>query len=375
MQPHAALPFTFNSHPAAPFTMNTKTTPHPDPTSNIPLQPHYTVHFGGTFMNVMGNYNDYRGASKCKGGFEHLQDACTPSAFHNSGEGHVHPQCHPNTRISVIRSIMEGITGQRVFDDRGVTSTITTPRGDRFIFLTGPALAGKSAIASTIAGRCYDEGRLLASFFFRLADPRRNHSRQFFPTIAYQICLAIPQARGYIAAVIERDPLILRKSLSMQLDSLIINPLVHLMNVGMLDVTSGYYCIVIDGSDECVDKEKKARSELLEILVTGITRTNFPLVFFIASRPEYDITSVINSQNMANISRRLYLDEKYLPDADIRLYLHDSFSITKAKHPSGRSIHLDWPSDASLDDLVLKASGQFIYAATAVNPQGAGDVY
>ncbi|KAF9559313.1 hypothetical protein CPC08DRAFT_527371 [Agrocybe pediades] len=331
--------------------MNTNA-PHP---SHVPLQPHYAVQFGGTYTQVMGNYNDYRGAT-VKGGFERLQDACAPSAFHNSGEGHVHPPCHPNTRVAILRTIMERITGQRMYED-GVTRSTPTP--DRFIILTGPAGAGKSAIASTIAGRCYEEGRLLASFFFRLADPSRNHSRHFFPTIAYQICLAIPQARNYIAAVIEKDPFILTKSLSRQLDSLLIKPLI---NSGMLNVT-GRYCIIIDGLDECVDKEKKARSELLETLVSGITRTNLPLVFFIASRPEYDITSVINSQNLASISNRLYLDSDW---NDIRLYLHDNFNTIKEKHPSRRLIPLNWPSDALFDALVRKAFGQFIYAATVV---------
>ncbi|KAF9553745.1 hypothetical protein CPC08DRAFT_672891 [Agrocybe pediades] len=307
----------------------------------------------------MGNYNHYR-ASVGKGGLELLQGTCTPSAFHNSGEGHVHPPCHPNTRVSILRTIMEGIEGKRVFED-GIAHSTSTP--DRFIFLTGPAGAGKSAIASTIAGRCDEEGRLLASFFFRVADPSRNHIRHFFPTIAYQICIAIPQARNYIAAVIERDPLILKKSLSIQLDSLLINPLLHLMNTGMLDA-SGRYCIVIDGLDECVDK--KARCELLEILMSAVTRTNLPFVFFISSRPEYDITSIINSPNPSNISSRLYLDEKYLPNADIRQYLHDNFDTIKAKHPSSWSIPVNWPSDASLDALVRKASGQFIYAATVV---------
>ncbi|KAF4615819.1 hypothetical protein D9613_012443 [Agrocybe pediades] len=258
---------------------------------------------------------------------------------------------------------MEGITtGDRVYAD-GYKHIKETP--DRFIFLTGPAGAGKSAIASTIAGRCYEEGRLLASFFFRSSDPSRNHSRQLFPTIAYQICHAIPQTRNYITTVIDRDPLILKKSLSIQLDSLLINPLLHLMNSGMLDSTSRY-CVIIDGLDECVEKEKK-RSELLEILVSGITRANLPLVFFIASRPEYDIISVINSRNLDNISHRLYLNnESYLPDVDIRLYLHDNFNTIKSNHPSRSLIPSDWPSDSLVDALVDKALGQFIYAATVV---------
>ncbi|KAF4615774.1 hypothetical protein D9613_012440 [Agrocybe pediades] len=326
-------------------------------TTQVPLFSPQTLISGGTITQVLGNYNDYRGSGLGKGGFERLEEACAPSAFHNSDDSYDQPKCHPNTRVAILKTIIDLIAERR--QPAATTDDASSPVS--FVFLTGPAGAGKSAIANTVAGRCQDEGRLLASFFFRSTDHSRNNIRPFFPTIAYQICLAIPQLRNYIAATIERDPLILRKSPSLQLNSLLVNPLLHLLHSGLFDIASAPYCVIIDGLDECVDK--KARCELLEILTSTVTRTNLPLVFFIASRPEYDILSVINSQNLANISNRLYL---YDNNADIFLYLHDNFNNIKATHPSRRLIPPNWPSDASLRELVRKASGHFIYAATVI---------
>ncbi|KAF9559317.1 hypothetical protein CPC08DRAFT_527437 [Agrocybe pediades] len=328
-------------------------------TPQVPLFSPQTLISGGTITQVLGNYNDYRGSGLGKG-FERLEEACAPSAFHNSDDSYDQPKCHPNTRVAILKTIMDLIAERR--QPAATTDDASSPVS--FVFLTGPAGAGKSAIANTVAGRCQDENRLLASFFFRSTDHSRNNIRLFFPTIAYQMCLAIPQLRNYVAAVVERDPLILRKSPSSQLNCLLVNPLLHLMNSGPCDIASAPHCIIIDGLDECVDK--KARCELLEILTSAVTRTSLPLIFFIVSRPEYDITTIINSQNLANISSKLYLDETYFPDADIRLYLHDNFNTIKSKHPSGWSIPLNWPPTNSLRDLVRKASGQFIYAATVV---------
>ncbi len=44
----------------------------------------------------------------------------------------------------------------------------------------------------------------------------------------------------------------------------------------------------------------------------------------------------------------------------------DSFSEIKASHPRKESIPSSWPSHKILDTLVLKSSGQFIYAATVI---------
>jgi cytidylate kinase len=74
-------------------------------------------------------------------------------------------------------------------------------------WLLGPAGAGKSAIAQTLAEMCSSLKILLASFFFFRADPARNHPRSLIATIAYQVAINFPDARDIVVRVPENDPM------------------------------------------------------------------------------------------------------------------------------------------------------------------------
>jgi hypothetical protein len=118
-------------------------------------------------------------------GIDILLEASAPGAFHNSGERFNPPRCHPKTRIHIIAKIMNWIVGEVEWD--------------RFVmWLYGPAGAGKSAIAQTIAEHCHASHLLLASFFFSRTDPKRNNEKSLIASIAYQITLNVPEARGAI---------------------------------------------------------------------------------------------------------------------------------------------------------------------------------
>ena len=89
------------------------------------------------------------------------------------------------------------------------------------LWFYGPAGAGKSAIAHNIAERCELEKLLLASFFFSHSDPARSNAKSLIATISYQITINIPGTREKVVAAIERDPLILSRSLTAQVSALI----------------------------------------------------------------------------------------------------------------------------------------------------------
>jgi replication-associated recombination protein RarA len=76
---------------------------------------------------------------------------------------------------------------------------VTNPQSPRFMWMYGPAGSGKSAIAQTIAEICEREGITIASFFFSRTVAERNHERSLISTLAYQIYLAIPEIRDFIA--------------------------------------------------------------------------------------------------------------------------------------------------------------------------------
>ena len=89
--------------------------------------------------------------------------------------------------------------------------------------------------------------------------------------------------------------------------------------------------------------------------------------FIIASRSEHQICEMFNKEPLSSKTRRLVLDEGYDAAADIERYLGDKFEEI---HSRNRDIMPDvespWPSKYYLQELVWRASGQFIYAATVV---------
>lgn len=122
----------------------------------------------------------------------------------------------------------------------------------------GPAGAGKSAIAQTIAEICAKNNLLAASFFFFHGAPDRGAVERLIPSIAYQLAIRMPEKRTQIGKFIEADPSILRKPLAVQIQALII-PLftpappnaIHADILLSLPQPQLPYVVIIDGLDEC----------------------------------------------------------------------------------------------------------------------------
>ncbi|KAJ7718805.1 hypothetical protein B0H16DRAFT_1229716, partial [Mycena metata] len=100
------------------------------------------------------------------------------------------------------------------------------------------------ALAQSLCQKLAEEGRLGGSFFFKRGHSSRGNAQKLFPTIAYQLTFLLPGLKQYICRTIENDPAIVDRSLSTQLEELILNPcrrtrLAHPVS------------IVIDGLDEC----------------------------------------------------------------------------------------------------------------------------
>ncbi|KDR71808.1 hypothetical protein GALMADRAFT_126732 [Galerina marginata CBS 339.88] len=312
----------------------------------------HSVITGGTFIQHTHDNRRIQ-IQGGKSGFDRLQDAVAPAAFHNSGERFDPPKCHPNTRVAVMKKIMDWIQGQD-----------SETRNALIMWLNGAAGAGKSAIAQSIAELCCAQECLLASFFFGRSDPNRNHARSLFPTIAYQMVLAIPQLREKLVAIIEFDPLIFTRGPSVQFLSLIVKPLRELLDSGFFNDPSSPRLVIIDGLDECLDR--RSQCEILDIIVRGIQQDRLPLIFLIASRPEHEISTKFNSPRVTSILTRLVLDDSYLPDNDIELFLRDKCKEITETHAFKQYIPPSWPADDIIYDLVDKSSGQFIYASTVV---------
>jgi hypothetical protein len=289
-----------------------------------------------------------------------LHKAIAGGAFHDSAERFPPPKCHPETRKAIISHILKWI--QDPF------------RSTKVLWLNGPAGAGKSAIAQTIAEICGENGELAASSFFSRTTPGRNTDKHLFATIAYQLALSTPDAREMVNLAVQENPSILDRSLEIQMEKLIVEPNFWSLNE---DNTQTYIdapsserpprVIILDGLDECHGENNQCY--ILELIQKALAHHDLPFCFLIASRPEPHIQESFDFTDIKDISHSLTLKNNFRPDDDINIFLLSGFLDVrqKPKHRYAmKNIPFPWPSPQNLAQLVTKASGQFIYASTVL---------
>jgi hypothetical protein len=91
-------------------------------------------------------------------------------------------------------------------------------RQTRFLWLYGPAGAGKSAIEQTIADWCYKMNFLAASFFFSRSIGGRNEKTLLITTIVNQLIVSMPEIREHVGNALYNNPCLLTRSLEAQMD-------------------------------------------------------------------------------------------------------------------------------------------------------------
>jgi hypothetical protein len=282
---------------------------------------------------------------------ELLHQHIAPGAFHNSDERYDPPKCHPHTRTAVLKKIMDWVK-----DPNKVAL---------FLWLYGPAGAGKSAIAQTIAELLRKLGLLAAAFFFSRNAAGRNNKTRLVATLVYQLVKSIPEIRAHVLDAVEQDPAIFSCSIDTQIQTLIVKPLNAAVNKETLApiLLSRPRLIILDGLDEC--DTSSAQTQILNALSTATKHLHIPLFFLIASRPEQDIRQSFNDLNgLGSLSFSIALDHTYRPEDDIRVFLRSTFDEIKRNHPSRAHLPTSWPSSEDIRRLVNKSSGQFIFAST-----------
>ena len=238
-------------------------------------------------------------------------------------------------------------------------------RHTRFLWLYGPAGAGKSAIEQTIAELCYQMNLLAASFFFSRSVNGRNKKTFFITTIVYQLIVSIPEIREHVGNALYSNPSLLAQSLEAQMDALVVKPLEAAASICGVDFMNHRpKVVVLDGLDECGDPE--SQRYILKVLMNSINKHSIPFSFILASRPEQHIREAFDVKLLSSLTIRLVLDDKYLPDVDIRTFLQSKFQDIRNRHPSRAHLPSSWPSDENVERLVQKSSGQFIYSSTVI---------
>ncbi|KIL57503.1 hypothetical protein M378DRAFT_171695 [Amanita muscaria Koide BX008] len=273
-------------------------------------------------------------------GLENLKESVSFAALDDSSAQDPDRRCHPGTRENVLMRLRYWI------DNPNTTDSI--------FWLHGPAGAGKSAIAQTIAHE-YNQRGVAATFFFFRSDAARNDGNRLFPTIAWQLAFSIPATKEFIVHALDTTPHLPTKGVQTQFKQLIAHPF-HAMN--HIATQMLHPVVIIDGVDECFNEQLQRR--FLTAIGNEVKDRRVPLRFLICSRPELLIEETLDKfQDFT-----LRIDLATLDDShpDIEKYLVDQFSDIAFKQGLGPI----WPGQEIIEDIVFKSSGNFILASTLI---------
>ncbi|KAK1215585.1 hypothetical protein PQX77_021796 [Marasmius sp. AFHP31] len=278
-------------------------------------------------------------------------------ASHTAEQQYERGECLEGTREVVIQAIHEW--------RRSKTSL-------PMCWLLGAAGVGKSAIAMTVARSCEQDG-LVASFFFFRSDPRRDNPSALMLTIAHGLSINMPSARALINQRIAKDPTILEARMEDQFQELVLDPSMRrrwwrrlLAKLLPNSFPKDPDLVIIDGLDECTDEG--AQQRILSTILSAYKQCpRSDLRFLICSRPESWLRKAFDAKPLHRVTRRIVLDDDFLPSRDIERYYAHAFQVICTDPEYARVSFSDpWPSPEDFECLVQKSSGQFIYAATTV---------
>ena len=246
--------------------------------------------------------------------------------------------CLPNTRTDVLRFIVDWVNDP--------TSQ------QNILWLHGLAGSGKSALSTTIASTFRELGQLGAFLFFDRHVAERSDPTTVIRTLAHQLGASVPEIGTVICAAVERNSTITISSLQHQFNWLIRDTLA---------ITSQTIVIVLDALDECGTASE--REGLLMLLGQNFVDLPFSIRTIITSRTEIDIYNVFAFRRHI-LAYELDITSPATSE-DILSYFRHRLSFIRIKN---RYLGLgeDWPGDAVIRRLVQRASGLFIWAATAL---------
>ncbi|KAF9443044.1 hypothetical protein P691DRAFT_434698 [Macrolepiota fuliginosa MF-IS2] len=269
-----------------------------------------------------------------------------PAAIHDSSARTYPPRCHPDTRKSLRSHIGQWGVGDG--------------RNGRMLWVLGPAAVGKSAVAQTVAEEFDEMERFGASFFFsrpnQLDDPD-----WVIPTLVYQLATRHRQYKHIVTQRLIDDPLILDKNRQVQFRKLMIEPFRILMTE-CPDTVREPLLIILDGLDECKDKE--AQVEFIDLIGAHVRQVGeFPLRWMICSRPEWHLQNTLSNTDSEVLCER---QELKIGDTeaqeDVRCLLEAEFAKICNKYKD--RLPTGWPPKDDLCRIAVAASGHLGFASS-----------
>jgi hypothetical protein len=119
--------------------------------------------------------------------------------------------------------------------------------------------------------------------------------------------------------------------------------------------------LVIDGLDECDDKDRMA--QLIQTIINAFQeKRGLPVRVFCTSRIEEHLRSKLEAPTVYALDL-----QDFDARGDIRKFFQSRFSTIRRENRPMGNIPLPWPSDEDIEALVQKSEGSFIFADTLVN--------
>lgn len=249
------------------------------------------------------------------------------------------PTCLPGTRVEILQDLLVSLTDPN--------------RSHNIIWLRGLAGSGKSTILNTIAQYVSELCRCGAFLFWDRNDPVNGDPRRVIRTLAYQLASFNSDYAEKLASQIKSRPQIISSSFNAQFQHLLLEPLSAL-------ATSGPVFIILDALDECGDRE--TRKELLHELSTSLSKLPSMFRVLIASREEPDICFALSRSGIS--IKKIEIDNDSTR-SDIMQFFRCRLSRDNPAF-AGYGLPSNWPGGQTIQQLVDRAGGLFIWASTTV---------
>ncbi|KAJ3505149.1 hypothetical protein NMY22_g17686 [Coprinellus aureogranulatus] len=260
-----------------------------------------------------------------------------------------HSQCFKGTRKRVLKKICSWVNSSMLLGKPHI------------LWVYGYAGCGKSAIALAIAKHFAGEKRLAASFFFFRGTNRSSVAR-FATTVAHQVTASVPAAVPFIEAALGTNPALVTKDtpVDVQFESLVYGPINSIKwDRFAAFLRRGPYLIVLDGVDECEDREVVAN--FIEHMIQYFEKKPFiPLRILITSRVEDHLHRRLHSSKQVQLLDLI----NHTSDADIFTAL--DVAISNEKRGLVLKCADSWPSQEDKAKLVKHIGGSYIFMTTIV---------
>lgn len=241
------------------------------------------------------------------------------------------------------------------------TSWVCSPNAPNILWIKAAPGAGKSAIASSLVRLLgIHKQRLGSSFFFRRQESTVTTTRALWRNVAHDLARH-PTIRKHLAAKIKKGHIDLTTpNIGEFFHQLIEEPL---LRVGSISSDQSPV-IVVDALDECGGLEganSEERRDLIETLALWSQLSHCKLI--VTSREEDDIARNFALNPPYTIDLLVGDETAIQSTRDIQAYLSEELGKIAGRYSTPSA---EWPGEATIRTLAIKANGLFIWASTVV---------